>query len=262
MITHRSEAIVLRTWPFQESDLLVSLFTRDMGRVRGVARAAMKSRRRFGGALEPMTVVRAAYAEKPRQELVRLEHFEAVSSPLARPVDYVRAATLGFYAEVLENVLPDHDPHDAIFRLTLAVLDQTRPGACWMPLTYFALWTTRLIGWMPEIDRCAECGQPLADEGGCFHPLTDGLYCVRHQRLGGGRLNPDTLALASRMLREPISMLTREGPSMDPFAGNPSANGPWDPQAGRNLRRFLVRSLERHLERRLNSAATLARLGG
>src|SRR6185312_16872063 len=122
MIPHQSEAIVLRTWPFQESDLLVSLFTRDLGKVRGIAKAALKSRKRFGGTLEPMTHVRADYSEKPRQELMRMEHFECIVSPLAQPVDYLRAATLAFYAEVLENVLPDHDPQDAIFRLLLAVL--------------------------------------------------------------------------------------------------------------------------------------------
>ena len=52
VIPRVGEAIVLRTWPFQEADLLVSLFTREHGRVKGVARHAMRSRRRFGGALE------------------------------------------------------------------------------------------------------------------------------------------------------------------------------------------------------------------
>src|SRR5580704_19656812 len=65
-----SEAVVLRTWPVHEADLVVSFFTRDYGRVKGVAKAALKSRKRFGGALEPMTVARAWFAEKPRQELV------------------------------------------------------------------------------------------------------------------------------------------------------------------------------------------------
>ena len=51
MIQRVDEAIVLRTWPFQEADLLVSLFTREQGRVKGVARHALRSRRRFGGAL-------------------------------------------------------------------------------------------------------------------------------------------------------------------------------------------------------------------
>ncbi len=54
-----SEAVVLRTWPVHESDLLVSFFTRDYGRLKGMAKAALKSRKRFGGALEPMTVARA-----------------------------------------------------------------------------------------------------------------------------------------------------------------------------------------------------------
>ena len=64
-----SEAVVLRTWPLHEADLIVSFFTRDYGRVKGVAKSALKSRKRFGGALEPMTVARAWFVEKPRQEL-------------------------------------------------------------------------------------------------------------------------------------------------------------------------------------------------
>lgn len=246
MIPHQSEAIVLRTWPFQESDLLVSLLTRDMGKVRGIAKAALKSRKRFGGTLEPMTYVRSAYAEKPRQELVRLEHFEAIVSPLAQPVDYLRAATLAFYAEVLESVLPDHDPQDTVFRLTLAVLEQTRVDLCWMPLTYFSLWITRLIGWLPEVDRCTECGEPFGD-GAYFHPLTDGLSCARHKRPNSSLLSGDAVLLAQRMLRTPIRGL---------------ADDPWARQRGQDLRRFLVRTLERHIERRLNSAAAIGRLGG
>jgi len=228
MTLHQSEAIVLRTWPLRESDLLVSLLTRDLGKVRGVAKAALKSRKRFGGTLEPMTYVHAAYAERPRQELVRMDHFEAITSPLAEPIDYLRAATLGYYAEVLENVLPDHDPQDAIFRLTLAVLEQSQVDRCWMPVTYFSLWITRLIGWLPETDRCTDCGQPFAGEAAYF--------------LGG-----DSLALAQQMLRDPIRAMSDE---------------PWTRQSGRDLRRFLVRTLERHTERHLNSADVFNRMGG
>src|ERR1035438_102773 len=73
-----SEAVVLRTWPVHEADLIVSFFTRDYGKVRGVAKSALKSRKRFGGALESMTVARAWFAERPRQELVRLDQLEIV----------------------------------------------------------------------------------------------------------------------------------------------------------------------------------------
>src|SRR5271170_4595336 len=122
MIERVGEAIVLRTWPFHEADLLVSLFTREQGKVKGVARHAMKSRRRFGGALEPATHVRAHYTERPQQELVRLDHFEILWSPLTAPIDYLRTAGLQLVVEVLEEAMPELAPEDNIFRLALATL--------------------------------------------------------------------------------------------------------------------------------------------
>ena len=138
-IPHTGEAIVLRTWPFHEADLLVSLFTRDQGKLKGIAKSSAKSRRRFGGALEPMTYVLASYVEKPRQELVRLDSCEILSSPLSDPVDYARASALAFFAEILEDALPDHDPQDSVFRLALAVLEHTRSEHIWLPVTYFEI---------------------------------------------------------------------------------------------------------------------------
>src|SRR5580693_9072827 len=120
-----SEAVVLRTWPVHEADLIVSFFTRDYGRMRGVAKAALKSRKRFGGALEPMTLARAWFAERPRQELVRLDQLEILRSPLSAPVDHTRMAVLSFYAEVLDEALPERDPQDAVFRLLVSVLEET-----------------------------------------------------------------------------------------------------------------------------------------
>ncbi len=161
MSAHQAEAVILRKWPVREADEIVSLFTRTHGRIRGVAKAAAKSRRRFGGALEPMTWVSASYVENPKQDLVRLDACEVIASPLSDPVSYPRAAALAFYAEVLEEALPDHDPHEAVFRLVLAVLDQTRGSNVWMPVTYFALWITRLLGWMPSLTHCTVCGDPF-----------------------------------------------------------------------------------------------------
>ncbi len=129
MAVRESEAIVLRTYPFREADLLVTLFTRAEGKVRGVARSAKKSKRRFGGALEPLTYVRAFYDVRERQELARLDACEVLESPLASEVSYARAVALGHIAELLDELLPDREANDAIFRLTLSVLHVlTGPG--------------------------------------------------------------------------------------------------------------------------------------
>ncbi len=68
MALKESEAIVLRTYPLREADLLVTLFTRLEGKVRGVARAAKKSRKRLGGRLEPLTFVRVFYENRKGTE--------------------------------------------------------------------------------------------------------------------------------------------------------------------------------------------------
>lgn len=245
MIQRQAEAIVLRTWTFREADLLVSFFTRDQGKVKGVARAAMKSRKRFGGALEPLTHVRASYAEKPRQELVRLDAFEILSSPLSQPVDYGRTAGLQFVAEVLEDMLQDHDPQDAIFRLTLAVLEPMQVGRVWMPVTYFALWVTRLMGWMPELTHCVVCGCALRGGAAFYHALSDGLFCENHKRPASSMLSAESLALAERVFRSPVTA----------FAGEE-----WPRSRSADLRRFVFGALERHVEHKLLAARTLARL--
>jgi DNA repair protein RecO (recombination protein O) len=244
MIQHVGEAIVLRTWPFQEADLLVSLFTREQGRVKGVARHALRSRRRFGGALEPMTHVRATYAEKPRQELVRLDAFEILSSPMSRPVDYARVAALEMVAEVLEDAMPEGAPEDAVFRLALAVLDELQVGRVWMPITYFALWMNRLMGWMPELGHCAACGLDLRGGRVWASAAGDGVTCEDDRRPGSLALAAESVVVAARMFRGTVKGLAEED---------------WPRTRAADLRRFAIEVLERHLEGRLVTARALAR---
>src|SRR5436309_10127479 len=132
-----SEAVILRTYPMREADLLVTLFTRQEGKIRGVARAAKKSKRRFGGALEPLTYVRVYYEDRERQELTRLDSCEVIESPLATEVSYPRAVALGHIAELLDELLPDREANDAVFRLTLAVLGRLHGPDIWAAVTYF-----------------------------------------------------------------------------------------------------------------------------
>jgi DNA repair protein RecO (recombination protein O) len=241
-----SEAVVLRTWPVHEADLIVSFFTRDFGRMRGVAKSALKSRKRFGGSLEPMTVARAWFAERPRQELVRLDQLEILRSPLSSPVDPVRLTVLSFFAELLDEALPDHDPHETVFRLLLAVLDLTTVEQPWMPLTYFQLWMTRLMGLLPDLVHCTACGEALQAGETSFNTLGDGLFCPIHRNGSASELSADSWQLAQRMLRAPASAFATED---------------WPRRRAQDLRRFTLQALERHLERKLRSAEALARLG-
>jgi len=247
MSSLNSEAVILRTWPVHEADLVVSFFTREYGKLRGIGKSAMKSRKRFGGALEPMSLTRAWFVEKPRQDLVRLDQLELLRSPMLLKVDAIRMTVLSFYAELLDEALPERDPQETIFRLLLAVLEQTTAENPWMPLTYFQLWMTRLMGLLPELNHCLACGEALQAGGIYFHLTNDGLYCARHRPEHSAQLSDDSWQVARMMLREPVARF---------------AAFEWPRRRGLDLRRFTMQSLERHMEKRLRSWEALRRLGG
>jgi DNA repair protein RecO (recombination protein O) len=247
MALKESEAIVLRTYPLRESDLLVTLFTRLEGKVKGVARAAKKSKRRFGGALEPMTYVRAVYDERERQELVRLDSCEVIESPMSGEVTYARATALAHVAELLDQLMPDREASDAVFRLTLAVLAELRgsPLQLWMPVTYFELWMTRLMGFLPEFGECAVCGRALNGTRAYWHALADGLVCADDKRIASSEMSPESRMIAAQMLRSRASE----------FAGIE-----WPKVLAADLRKFLVQVLERHIEKKLVTAGMLEKI--
>jgi len=246
MALRESEAIVLRTYPMREADLLVTLFTRLEGKIRGVARSAKKSKRRFGGALEPMTCVRALYDVKEGQELVRLDACEVLESPLAFEVSYARAVALAHIAELLDELLPDREANDAIFRLTLSVLHVLTGPEIWMPVTYFELWLTRLVGFLPELGECIVCGRGLNGSRAYFHALADGLMCVDDKRLASSEISSESRTLAAHMFRAPV----------DGFAGMA-----WPRSQGADLRKFLIQILQRHIEKKLVTAGMLEKGG-
>jgi DNA repair protein RecO (recombination protein O) len=245
MPLRESEAIVLRTYPLRESDLLVTLFTRLEGKVRGVARAAKKSKRRFGGALEPLTVVKLYYEDRERQELVRLDSCEVLESPLASSVSYPRAVALGHVAELLDELLPDREANDAIFRLTISVLATLREQNVWLPITYFELWMTRLVGFLPELSECMACGRALNGNRAYFHALADGLMCAEDKRLASSEMSAESRALAAQMFRSPVESLK---------------GTQWPKSQAADLRKFLVQTLQRHIEKKLVTAGMLVKI--
>ena len=240
-----SEAVVLRTYPMREADLLVTLFTRQEGKIRGVARSAKKSKRRFGGALEPLTYVRAFYEDRERQELTRLDSCEVIESPLASEVSYPRAVALGHIAELLDELLPDREANDAVFRLTLSVLSSLQGPYVWMPVTYFDLWLTRLMGFLPELTECIVCGRVLNGNRAYFHALADGLMCPEDKRLASSEMSSESRVLLAQMLRAPVESF---------------AAGPWDKFRASDLRKYLMQTLERHIEKKIVTAVMLERI--
>ena len=140
MPLYTTDALILRTYKLGESDRIVVFLTRDRGKKRGVAKNARQSRRRFGGALEPLTYGRVGYVERERRELVRLDYVEVVRSPLSA-IDGEALGYVSYFAELIDEWAPEADPNEPLFRLGVSMVDAMAKGAPIEPLArYFEFW--------------------------------------------------------------------------------------------------------------------------
>ena len=164
MPLHTTDALILRTYKLGESDRIVVFLTRDRGKKRGVAKNARQSRRRFGGALEPLTYGRVGYVERERRDLVRLDYVEVLRSPLSA-VDGEALGYVSYFAELIDEWAQEADPNEPLFRLGASMVDALAAGVPIEPLArYFEYWLLRLEGvYEPDPRLSAEAREFLAE---------------------------------------------------------------------------------------------------
>ncbi len=169
----RSAAVVIGSFPLGESDRVVTFFSRDVGRVRGVARAARRMRSRFGGSLELFTLGELVFFDTGRSDLVRIDHFD-VTHPFAALRE--RLDTLGeaaWVVEIVARTTGERDRQPALYGLLVRALRalETAPLPARVAVC-FGVRCLDVLGHRPRLDRCVECGRtypfprPAVGEGG------------------------------------------------------------------------------------------------
>jgi len=246
MPLHESEAIVLQHYPLGEADWIVSFLSRKMGRIRGVAAGARKPKSRFGSALERLSHIRIWFFERENRDLVRISQCEMIESFIGAFGDYASSIALAIFSEVTEAVLPEREASDANFRLLLLAAQAVkRTGKPELPLAYFALWTVKLGGWLPALDRCGRCGSALLEDAPAyFAPRATAIACGKCRKPGMRTISPAALSLARRMLTERLDHLSES-----------SMNA--SPSAARELTDAMLDVIEHQIDRKLKSRELL-----
>jgi DNA repair protein RecO (recombination protein O) len=200
-----ADALILRTYPLGESDRIVVFLTRDRGKKRGVAKNARQSRRRFGGALEPLTHGRVGYMEREHRDLVALQYVEPIRSPLAA-ADGEALGHVGYFAELIDEWAQEADPNEPLFRLGASTLDALAVGVPIDPLArYFEYWLLRLQG-VYEADRRLSAGaRAFLDAARASSPFALGDVAVSAHVLRELEASHRSL-LALHLEREPRSV--------------------------------------------------------
>jgi DNA repair protein RecO (recombination protein O) len=164
-----SDAIILRTYPLGEADRIVVFFSRNHGKLRGVANGARRMKNRFGASLEPLAHSRILFTEKENRDLVRIQSADLLDSPMRLFEDYDRAVVAGHLVDLMDRFMPERQPHDAVFRLARMTAEALERGrgidfvSC-----YFDVWMLRLAGVFPDLFTCSQCAARLDPDGERF----------------------------------------------------------------------------------------------
>ncbi len=181
MSTEKASALVLRVVEFSESSLVCTLFTREFGKIRGLAKGGRRLKGPFESALDVLALCRIVFLRKSSDALDLLTEAKLLRRfrPAGRDLASLYA---GYYvAELLGELTDDYDPHPELFDLaaeTLSGLSAGEPVA--NGVVRFELGALRILGHLPSLDACAECGRdvPLTGQAAFGH-LQGGLLCAQ-----------------------------------------------------------------------------------
>lgn len=156
----KSAAVVIGSLPLGESDRVVTFFSRDFGKVRGVAKAARRIRSRFGGALELFTLGELVFFDTGQSELLRIDHFDIVQPFSRLREDLERLGQASWIVECLGRLTADHDRHVALYGLLVRSLHAIDGGAGPTRVAIcFGVRCIDALGHRPRLDRCRGCGR-------------------------------------------------------------------------------------------------------
>lgn len=174
-----TDGVVLRATPVGESDLVVMLFTRELGRVSAIARGARSSRRRFGAALGVLVHSELALARRGRgTELWTLERAEAITDHSALAADAIVVGHGSYGLELVRELTPAEVPEPEVLDLVLGLWAALGAGPSPSLLRAFELTLCGLLGSGVALERCCGCGRTDdLDAGAVFDPVRGGVVC-------------------------------------------------------------------------------------
>jgi len=199
----RDETVILHHIDYGEADRIVTFFASRTGLQKGFAKAARKSRRRFGPALETFAQVRLHWTEPAHGELLRLREAELLDLRTGLRGSLESLALAGYGAELVETMLSGDSEPTPCFRLLTAFLDYLDAGGS--PADARLLLELRVLalaGYAPHLLHCAACGDGLPEGDVRFDAGRGGSLCPACVPAAGTRaVNLLTLGTLARLLR-------------------------------------------------------------
>jgi DNA repair protein RecO (recombination protein O) len=193
--TLRVDAIVLRHSDYGEADRLLTLYTREQGKLRAIAKGVRKIQSRKAGHLEPFT--RTALMLARGHDLWIVTQAETLNAfqPLREDLGLMSQAA--YVVELLERFTYEEGQNWQLFDLLAGTLERlTSEVSPFIPLRWYEMHLLDLLGFRPLLFECAVCGRKILPEDQYFSAELGGILCPKD-----GAANPETLPVSMAALK-------------------------------------------------------------
>lgn len=184
---HKTEAFVLKTLGYGESDLIVTFYSLDFGKIKGIAKGAKKSKKRFANVFEPFSRTRIIFRRKNRDMLAFVESCEIVDHYASIRQDLEKTLTASYLIDLADHFSQEEKTNEPLFALLADFLSLlTRENISDAMIRFFEMRLLRLSGFEPALAACVRCKAPVANGSSYYFSPPDGgvtcASCARPQR--------------------------------------------------------------------------------
>jgi DNA repair protein RecO (recombination protein O) len=183
MAAEKAQALVLRTTDWSETSRIATLWTREFGKIRALAKGGRRLKSHFENALDLLTHCSIVFLRKSSGSLDLLTEAQVVQRFPRLRSDLAALYGAYYVAELLESMTEEYDPHPLLFDAALEYLEVVgapRVGEASGVGPYvvrFELVLLREVGYSPALDGCASCGEPVDERRLAFSCAAGGLVC-------------------------------------------------------------------------------------
>lgn len=181
-----TEGLVLKSYSLAEADKIVIFLTQKNGLIRGVAKGAKRLKSRFGGSLEPFSIVNLTFFQKEERELVSISQIELKKSFFESAGDPEFFQKFAYLSDLLFEFAPPNEPNERLYRMACVSLETAgeNPQSLESIALYFELWLLRLAGFLPNWGKCDLCGREFGKEENAVLQANFHLFCSSCRRAG------------------------------------------------------------------------------
>ncbi|HET6461819.1 MAG TPA: DNA repair protein RecO [Syntrophales bacterium] len=173
-IVHKTTAIVIHALDYGESDRIITFYSSDFGKVKGIAKGARRSKKRFSNALEPMSYCNIIFS-KGRGTLALIEGCDVIDHHANIRGDLHKTLLSSYLTELVDKFTLEGKKNVELFKLLLNFLGLVDSGVCSEVLArFFEIRLLRLTGYEPVLDRCVTCKRPVGEEAVYHFTMSDG----------------------------------------------------------------------------------------